>query len=91
MFILYGCNLQFEEEAKLIARYEVPGRPTCLTVVGRRTISKEPEPPAEAAERTLETRKPLKTKKNKDKGKADCRLAKTSGSFTARTPSRRRI
>lgn len=68
----------FEEDAKLVARYEVPGRPTCLSVVGRKTLPKKLEAPAE--EMAVEPEQPAKEKKKKkkEKGKADRRTNSTS-------------
>lgn len=71
----------FEEEAKIVAKYEVPGRPTCLTVIGRKTFPRKLETPAEAEKMAVETEQESKTKnkKQKGKGKVDRRIAKTSG------------
>ncbi|XP_029179675.2 p21-activated protein kinase-interacting protein 1-like isoform X2 [Acropora millepora] len=59
----------FEEEAKLVARFEVPGRPTCLTVIGRKTLPKRPETTTDETKMAVRSKKPLKAKKNKDNGK----------------------
>ncbi|KAL9972329.1 hypothetical protein ACROYT_G018614 [Oculina patagonica] len=66
----------FEEEAKLVARYQVPGRPTCLTVVGRKPAPAKAETTAEAM--AVEPAEPVKEKKKKEKGKADRRTTSTS-------------
>ena len=55
----------------------MPGRPTCLTVIGRKTRPKKLEPPAE--EMALELERPAKEKKKKEKGKADRRTTSASG------------
>ena len=57
----------------------MPGRPTCLTVVGRKTLPKKLEAPAE--EMTVEPEQPAneKKKKKKEKGKADRRTTSSSG------------
>ena len=56
----------------------MPGRPTCLTVVGRKTRPRKLEPRAE--EMALELERPAKEKKKKEKGKADRRTTSASGS-----------
>jgi len=66
----------FEEEAMLVTRYQVPGRPTCLTVVGRRSPPTKVETAAEAM--VVEPAEPMKEKKKKQKGKADRRTTSTS-------------
>ena len=81
IFILYYFNLQFEDEAKLVARFEVPGRPTCLTVIGRKTLPKRPETTTDETKMAVRSKKPLKAKKNKDNGKTGRVTVRTSGSF----------
>ena len=66
----------------LVTRYQVPGRPTCLTVVGRRSPPTKVEPAAEAM--VVEPAEPVKEKKEKqkkEKGKADRRTTSTSGNL----------
>ena len=70
---------QFEEEPKLVARYEVPGRPTCLTVVGRRTPPVKVETAVEAMAVEPGELGKEKKKTGKGKGKADRRTTSTSG------------
>ena len=70
---------QFEEEAKLVARYQVPGRPTCLTVVGRKSTPAKVETTAEAM--VVEPAQTAKGKMKKEKGKADRRTTSTSGNL----------
>lgn len=60
-----------------MARYQVPGRPTCLTVVGRRSSPAKVETAAETM--VVERAEPVKEKKKKEKGKADRRTTSTSG------------
>ncbi|XP_073252520.1 p21-activated protein kinase-interacting protein 1-like isoform X2 [Porites lutea] len=67
----------FAEEAKLVARFDVPGRPTCLTVVGRKTFSSKVE--AIDNELAVKSEQHLKEKKKKGKGKEDKRTVSTSG------------
>lgn len=57
----------------------MPGRPTCLSVVGRKTLPKKLEAPAE--EMAVEPEQPAKEKKKKkkEKGKVDRRTNSTSG------------
>jgi len=55
----------------------VPGRPTCLTVVGRKTFSSKVE--AIDNELDVKSEQPLKEKKKKGKGKEDKRTVSTSG------------
>ena len=62
-----------------MTRYQVPGRPTCLTVVGRRSLPTKVETAAE--EMVAEPAEPVKEKKKKEKGKADRRTTSTSGNF----------
>lgn len=62
-----------------MTRYQVPGRPTCLTVVGRRSLPIKVETVAE--EMVAEPTEPVKEKKKKEKGKADRRTTSTSGYF----------
>lgn len=81
ILILYDFNLQFEEEAKLVARFEVPGRPTCLTVIGRKTLPKRLETTTDETKMAVRSKKPLKAKKNKDNGKTGRATVRTSGSF----------
>ena len=76
---LYFFVWQFEEEAKLVARYQVPGRPTCLTVVGRKSAPAKVETTAEAM--VVEPAKTVTEKKKKEKGKADRRTTSTSGNL----------
>ena len=54
----------------------MPGRPTCLTVVGRKTSPTKVET---AEEMAVEPEQPSKEKKKKEKGKADRRTTSTSG------------
>ncbi|KAJ7385113.1 p21-activated protein kinase-interacting protein 1-like protein [Desmophyllum pertusum] len=68
----------FEEEPKLVARYEVPGRPTCLTVVGRRTPPVKVETAVEAMAVEPGELGKEKKKTGKGKGKADRRTTSTS-------------
>jgi len=68
---------KFEEEAKLVARYEVPGRPTCLTVVGRKTLPTKVKPSAD--EMAVMSEHTAEEKKKKEKGKSDRRTTSTSG------------
>lgn len=63
----------------LVTRYQVPGRPTCLTVVGRRSPPTKVETAAEAM--VVEPAEPMKEKKKKQKGKADRRTTSTSGNL----------
>lgn len=69
----------FEEEAKLVARFEVPGRPTCLTVIGRKTLPKRLETTTDETKMAVRSKKPLKAKKNKDNGKTGQATVRTSG------------
>lgn len=84
IFILYDFNLQFEEEAKLVARFEAPGRPTCLTIIGQTTLPKQMETMTDETKMAVKSEKPLKAKKNKDNGKTGRSTARTSGSFVWR-------
>lgn len=77
--LIVPCIWQFEEEAMLVTRYQVPGRPTCLTVVGRRSPPTKLETAAEPM--VLEPAEPVKEKKKKEKGKADRRTTSTSGNL----------
>lgn len=79
--ILYDFDLQFDEEATLVARFEVPGRPTCLTVIGRKTLPKRLETTTDETKMAVKSEKPLKAKKNKDNGKTGRATVRTSGSF----------
>ena len=62
----------------LVARFQVPGRPTCLTVVGRKTFAVKDETSVEP-EMVVEPEHTAKEKKKKEKGKADRRTTSTSG------------
>ena len=55
----------------------MPGRPTCLTVVGRKTFSSKVE--AIDNELAVKSEQHLKEKKKKGKGKEDKRTVSTSG------------
>ena len=55
----------------------MPGRPTCITVVGRKTFSSKVE--AIDNELAVKSEQPLKEKKKKVKGKEDKRTVSTSG------------
>ena len=55
----------------------MPGRPTCLTVVGRKTFSSKVE--AIDNELAAKSEQHLKEKKKKGKGKEDKRTVSTSG------------
>lgn len=69
----------FDEEATLVARFEVPGRPTCLTVIGRKTPPKRLETTTDETKMAVKSEKPLKAKKNKDNGKTGRATVRTSG------------
>lgn len=60
-----------------MTRYQVPGRPTCLTVVGRRSSPTKLETAAEPM--VVEPAESVKEKKKKEKGKGDRRTTSTSG------------
>ena len=60
-----------------MARFDVPGRPTCLTVVGRKTFSSKGE--TVHNELAVKSEQHLKEKKKKGKGKEDKRTVSTSG------------
>lgn len=55
----------------------MPGRPTCLTVVGRKTFSSKVK--AIDNELAVKSEQSLKEKKKKGKGKEDKRTVSTSG------------
>ena len=69
--------VKFEEDAKLVARYQVPGRPTCLTVVGRRSVPAAAK--SELETKAVEPEQPTKLKKKKEKGKNERRTTSVSG------------
>lgn len=66
----------FEEDAKLVARYQVPGRPTCLTVVGRRSVPAAAK--SELETKAVESEQPTKVKKKKEKGENERRTTSVS-------------
>lgn len=71
--------MKFEEDAKLVARYQVPGRPTCLTVVGRRSVPAAAK--SELETKAVESEQPtkVKKKKKKEKGENERRTTSVSG------------
>lgn len=69
--------VKFEEDAKLVGRYQVPGRPTCLTVVGRRSVPAAAK--SELETKAVESEQPTKVKKKKEKGKNERRTTSVSG------------